>query len=347
MSDKKEPSRTPIRDLGKYVLTDRISTRFTSSNEATLQGIGDDASVACFGEALTVSAQKMSLEGVDFDLSYFPLKFIGYKTSIHAMGQVMAMNAVPLQLLVCVGVSQRFFVFFLDELFVGIEAAARLYGADVTAVDIQSSYTGLSLAVTAVGEGNAGLMTRRSGAREHDLLCLSGSIGAAYMGLHLLQREKKVFNGEAGKDQLPDLKGYEYILEQYLKPGLPRALLENLRKDDIVPTSMCLLSNGLSHGILSIAKASGTGAKVYVQKIPIARECFEYAESNNNEPSPLVAALNGGDDFQMLFTLPLASYETLSKEYSLDIIGHICDVSAGCTLITPGGKSIPLESPGM
>ena len=141
MSDKKEPSRTPIRDLGKYVLTDRISTRFTSSNEATLQGIGDDASVACFGEALTVSAQKMSLEGVDFDLSYFPLKFIGYKTSIHAMGQVMAMNAVPLQLLVCVGVSQRFFVEDLDELFVGIEAAARLYGADVTAVYSQSSYT--------------------------------------------------------------------------------------------------------------------------------------------------------------------------------------------------------------
>ncbi|MDD4919490.1 MAG: AIR synthase related protein [Bacteroidales bacterium] len=347
MSDKKEPLKTPIRDLGKYVLTDRISTRFTSSNEATLQGIGDDASVACFHEALTVSAQKMSLEGVDFDLSYFPLKFIGYKTAVHAMGQVMAMNAVPVQLLVCTGVSQRFFLEDLDELFVGIEAAARLYGADVTAVDIQSSYTGLSLAVTAVGEGNAGLMTRRGGASDTDLICLSGSVGAAYMGLHLLQREKRIFNGETGKDRLPDLKGHEYILEQYLKPGLPGVLLENLRKDDIIPTSMCLLTNGLSHGILSIAKASGTGAKIYVNKIPIARECFEYAEANNNEPSPLVAALNGGDDFQMLLTLPLANYESLSKEYSLDIIGHICDASDGCTLITPDGKSIPLESPGM
>ncbi|HNR27375.1 MAG TPA: AIR synthase related protein [Bacteroidales bacterium] len=347
MSEKKQPPKTPIRELGKYELIDRLSARFISSNEATLQGVGDDASVACFHEALTVSAQKMSLEGVDFDLSYFPLKFIGYKTAIHAMGQVMAMNAIPLQLLVSTGVSQRFFVEDMEELFMGVEAAARLYGADVTAIDIQSSYTGLSVAVTAVGEGNAGLLTRRCGARDTDLICLSGSVGGAYMGLQLLQREKRVFNGEAGKDRLPDLKGHEYILEQYLKPVLPAALLENLRKDDMVPTSMCLLYNGLSNGVLSIAKASGTGAKVYVDKIPIARECFEYAQANGNDPSPLVAALNGGDDFQMLFTLPLTCYETLSKEYTLDIIGHICEAPAGCTLITPGGKSIPLESPGM
>lgn len=345
MDTKKESQKTPIRDLGKYKLTDRVSARFISSNEATLQGLGDDASVSCFREPLTVSAQKLSLEGVDFDLSYFPLKFIGYKTVIQAMGQVMAMNAVPLQLLVCVGVSQRFYVEDIDELFLGIEVAARIYGADVTAIDIQSSYTGLSLAVTAVGEGDAGLLTRRSGARDNDLLCLSGNVGAAYMGLKLLEREKRVFTGESGEDQLPDLKGYEYILERYLKPELPKQLLENLREDDLVPTSMCLLTNGLAHGVLSIAKASGTGAKLFVEKIPIARECFDLAQKDK-DLSPLVAALNGGDDYEMLFSLPLKAYESLSKEYNIDIIGHICDASHGCMMITPDGREIKLESPG-
>ena len=348
MNNKKGMPKTPISELGKYKLIDRISARFISSNESTLQGVGDDASVACFRDPLTVSGQKLSLEGVDFDLCYFPLKFVGYKTAIHAMGQVMAMNAVPLQLMVCAGLSQRFYVEDTDEIFLGIEAAAKRYGADVTAVDIQSSYTGLTLSVTAIGEGDAGLLTRRGGARDTDLICLSGNVGAAYMGLQLLEREKKVFSGECGKDELPELQGYAYILERYLKPELPKALLENLRKDELIPTSMCLVNNGLSHGILSIAKSSGTGAKVYVDKIPIARECFTFAESEKEkELSPLVAALNGGDDYQMLFTMPLDSYQILCREYNVDIIGHICDASAGCTLVTPDGRSLPLESPGM
>lgn len=346
MNTKKEPLRTPISELGKYKLIDRISARFISSNESTIQGIGDDAAVACFKESLTVSAQKLSLEGTDFDLCYFPLKFVGYKTAIHAMGQVMAMNAVPLQLIVCAGVSQRFYVEDLETLFLGIEAAAKLYGADVASVDIQSSFTGLTVSVTAVGEADAGFLTRRSGARDTDLICLSGNIGAAYMGLKLLEREKRVFTGETEKDEMPRLKGHEYILERYLKPELPKTLLENLRKDELIPTSMCLLSNGLSNGILSIAQSSGTGAKLFLDKIPIARETFDFAE-NEKDLSPLVAALNGGEDYEMLFTLPLNSYGELSKEYNIDIIGHICDASLGCRLVTPEGRELPLESPGM
>ncbi|NLA16048.1 MAG: thiamine-monophosphate kinase [Bacteroidales bacterium] len=345
MNTKNGPQKTPIREWGKQSLIDRLSARFTLRNPSTVQGPGDDASVACFSESLTVSAQKLSLEGIDFDLSYFPLKFVGYKTAVHAMGQVMAMNAHPMQLLVCAGVSQRFYVEDLDELFLGIEAAAHTYGADIAFLDIQSSYTGLTLAVTASGDCDAGLLTRRSGARDTDLICLSGNVGAAYMGLQLLEREKRVFTGEAKKDELPNLEGYEYILERYLKPELPKALLDNLKADDVIPTSMCLLTNGLSDGILRIAKASGTGAKVFVNKIPIARQCYEFAETEKNV-SPLVAALNGGDDFQMLFTLPLSLYDTLAKEYSLDMIGHICDASVGCRLITPDGRSFPLESPG-
>ncbi len=346
MNNKKEPQRTPISELGKYKLIDRISARFISSNESTIQGVGDDAAVACFKEPLTVSGQKLSLEGTDFDLCYFPLKFVGYKTAIHAMGQVMAMNAVPLQLLVCAGVSQRFFVEDLETLFLGIEAAARLYGADVSSVDIQSSFTGLSLSVTAVGEADPGFLTHRSGARDTDLICLSGNVGAAFMGLKLLEREKKVFTGESEKDEMPKLKGHEYILERYLKPELPKTLLENLRKDDLIPTSMCLLSNGLSNGVLSIAQSSGTGAKLFLDKIPIARETFDFAETEK-DLSPLVAALNGGEDYEMLFTLPLTSYRELSKEYNIDIIGHICDASLGCKLITPEGRELPLESPGL
>ncbi|MFY9117001.1 MAG: thiamine-phosphate kinase [Bacteroidales bacterium] len=346
MNKKNESQKTPIRDLGKQGLIDRLTARFTAINPATVQGPGDDAAAACFRESLTVSAQKLSLEGIDFDLSYFPLKFIGYKTAVHAMGQVMAMNAVPLQLLVCAGVSQRFYVEDLEQLFLGIEAAAQRYGADIAYVDIQSSYTGLSLAVTATGECDAGLLTRRSGARNTDLICLSGNVGAAYMGLQLLEREKRVFTGQAEKDALPSLEGHEYILERYLKPELPHALLENLKADDIIPTSMCFLANGLADGVLRIAKASETGAKIFADKIPIARATYDFAETDETL-SPLVAALNGGDDFQMLFTLPLGIYETISKEYSLDIIGHMCDASLGYSLITPDGRSLPLESPGL
>ncbi|HKM31590.1 MAG: thiamine-monophosphate kinase [Bacteroidales bacterium] len=346
MNTKKGPQKTLIKELGKQALMNRLSARFTSRNQATLQGPGDDASVACYNQALTVSAQKLSLEGIDFDLSYFPLKFVGYKTAVHAMGQVMAMNAVPLQLLVCAGVSQRFYIEDLDELFLGIEAAAQMYGADIAFLDIQSSYTGLTLSITATGDCDAGLLTRRSGARNTDLICLSGNVGAAYMGLQLLEREKRVFTGEANKDELPSLEGFEYILERYLKPELPKALLDNLKADDAVPTAMCLLTNGLSDGVLRIAQASGTGANIFLDKIPIARQCYDFAETEENL-SPVVAALNGGDDYQMLFTLPLSMYDTLVKEYTLDIIGHICEASRGCRLITPDGRSLPLESPGL
>ena len=346
MNKKNESQKTPIRDLGRQGLMDRLSARFTSNNPATVQGPGDDASAACFRDSITVSAQKLSLEGIDFDLSYFPLKFVGYKTAVHAMGQVLAMNATPLQLLVCAGLSQRFYVEDVDQLFLGIEAAAQTYGADIGFVDIQSSYTGLSVAITAVGECDAGLHTRRSGARSTDLICLSGNVGAAYMGLQLLEREKRVFTGETEKDELPNLEGHEYILERYLKPELPKALLDNLKADDIVPTSMCFLTSGLADGTLRIAKSSGTGAKLFADKIPIAKATYDFAETDNNL-SPLVAALNGGDDFQMLFTLPLDIYETVSKEYSLDIIGHMCEEALGCTLVTPDGRSLALESPGM
>jgi hypothetical protein len=166
-------------------------------------------------------------------------------------------------------------------------------------LDIQSSYTGLTLSITATGDCDAGLLTRRSGARNTDLICLSGNVGAAYMGLQLLEREKRVFTGEANKDELPSLEGFEYILERYLKPELPKALLDNLKADDAVPTAMCLLTNGLSDGVLRIAQASGTGANIFLDKIPIARQCYDFAETEENL-SPVVAALNGGDDYQML-----------------------------------------------
>lgn len=345
-------NRRPLSDLGKEGLENHLAAHFVAKNDCTLQGIGDDAAVAYFQDPLSVTAQQLMLEGVDFDLSYVPLKYLGYKAAVGAMGQVMAMNAVPLQLLVTAGVSQRFFVEDMDALFSGIAAAAQRYGADVVNLEVKSSYTGLTLCVTALGQAEAGLLTRRSGAQDTDLLCLSGNVGAAYMGLRLLEREKRIFTGQTDKDETPNLQGYEYILERYLKPELPSALLANLRQDELIPTSMCLLTNGLAHGVLSVAKASGVGAKIFLDKIPIARQCFTFADEAAKEIEgapidPIVAALNGGDDYEILFTLPLSIYDQINTAYNIDVIGHICDASLGCTLVTPNGQPIPLSSPGM
>lgn len=350
----KQETRKTLSELGKFPLADHLAAQFIPQNDTTFQGIGDDAAVGYYLEPLTVSAQQLMMEGVDFDLTYFPLKFIGYKAAVGAMGRIMAMNAQPMQLLASVGVSQRFFVDDIDNLFSGVKAACQRYGVDLSSIDVKSSFTGLSVCITAVGQAQPGTLARRSGAQENDLICLSGNVGAAYMGLQLLEREKRVFTGKTDKDDMPKLEGYEYILERYLKPELPSALLANLRQDDLLPTAMCLLDNGLAQGILSVCQASGMGAKLFLEKIPIARQSFEFAKENEEKPvegspliDPIVAALNGGDDYEILFTLPLSQYEQLSKDYSIDVIGHICSAQDGCVLVTPQGQSLHIEAPGM
>ncbi|MCL2738798.1 MAG: thiamine-phosphate kinase [Bacteroidales bacterium] len=335
-------TRTPISQIGKFGLIERISGAFTHKESATLQGVGADGAAMLYQEPVTVSAQALFLEGVHFDLSYTPLQHLGYKVVVRALGQLMAMNAQPRHLLITAGLSKRFFVEDVDRLFGGVEAACNEYQVEVAGLDVESSYTGLTISVTAVGEAESAALTIRRGGQPTDLLCITGNLGAAYMGLQLLEREKALFNS-APKTR-PQLQGKEYILQRHLRPTLRKELFTILQRESLIPTSMCFLVHGLAQGVLAMANASGCGAKIYVEKIPIASKTFEMAQELNFDA--LVCALNGGDDYEFLIGMPLAVYETVAKELPVDIIGHLCDASQGSLLVTPEGNSLPLSAPG-
>ena len=338
----KTDSPTPISKIGKFGLIERISGALPHKESATLQGVGADGAAVLYRESVTVTAQALFLEGVHFDLTYTPLQHLGYKAVVRAIGQVMSMNAAPHHILISTGLSKRFFVEDVDQLFSGVKAACNEYDVEAVGLDFESSYTGLTLSITALGVcDNSSLVTRKGG-KPTDLICLTGNLGAAYMGLQLLEREKALFSS-VQKTQ-PQLKGKEYILQRYLKPALRKDLFAILHREEIVPTSMCFLSNGLAHGVLALSNASGCGAKVYVEKIPIAAKTFEMAQELNFDT--LLCALNGGDDYEFLFTAPLSQHETIAREAPVDVIGHLCDASQGALLITPEGNGIPLSTPG-
>ena len=326
--------RTPISKTGKFGLIERISgalpyRELSTANPAETR-------------SATASAQALFLEGIHFDLTYTPLQHLGYKAVVRALGEVMAMNAVPCYLLVSVGLSKRFFVEDVDRLFEGVAAACAEYGVEVAGLDIESSYTGLTVCVTAMGGDQSTSLVSSRGGKPTDLLCITGNLGAAYMGLQLLEREKALFN--AAQKVQPQLQGKEYILQRYLKPTLRRELFEIMQQEALTPTSMCFLLHGLAHGVLALARASGCGAKIYVEKIPIASKTFEMAQELNFDA--LLCALNGGDDYEFLFSIPLALHEAVARELPVDIIGHLCEAAAGTRLITPEGNSLPLSTPG-
>ena len=333
---------TPISQLGKFGLIERISGAFMHKDASTIQGLGDDGTAAMYNQALSVSSQVLFLEGTHFDLTYSPLKHVGYKAATRAIGQLMAMNAQPRQLLVAVGLSKRFFVEDVDQLFGGIEAACSSYGAELAGLDIDASYTGITLSITALGETDSGSLASRRGAQPTDLLCISGNLGAAYMGLQLLEREKALFSNESTAQ--PQLQGKEYILQRYLRPVLRKELFELMQRDEIIPTSMCFLAQGLAQGVLALSQASGCGAKIFVDKIPLAAKTFEMAQELNFDA--LLCALNGGDDYEFLFSIPLALHEIVTRELPVDVIGHCCAADEGCCLVTPEGKALPLQAPG-
>ena len=338
-----QPSiHTPIAKIGKFGLIERISAKLSFKDDSTLQGVGADGAALLYREPVTVSAQALFLEGVHFDFTYTPLQHLGYKAVVRALGQVMAMNASPRHLLISAGFSKRFFVEDVDLLFQGVEAACTAYQIEVAGLDFESSYTGLTLSVTAIGEVESAALVTRRGGKPTDLICVTGNLGAAYMGLQLLEREKALFSS-AQKAQ-PQLEGKEYILQRYLKPSLHTALFTIMQREGIIPNSLCFVTNGLAHGLQALANASGCGAKIYVNKIPIASQTFEMAEELHFDA--LLCALNGGDDYEFLFTVPLSLHETVARELPVDIIGHLCDASQGTLLVTPEGNTIPLTSPG-
>ncbi len=334
--------RTPVAELGEFGLIDHLTKDVKVQNTSTCKGVGDDAAVLEYGSKQTVVTTDLLLEGIHFDLTYTPLKHLGYKAAVVNFSDVYAMNAFPKQLLVSIGLSKRFCVEDLDELYEGIKLACERYGVDLVGGDTSASMTGLMLSLTAIGEAEKDAVCYRSGAKPKELICLTGSLGAAYMGLQLLEREKKVFEGN---DRVqPQLEGYDYLLQRQLKPEARKDTIELLKENGIVPTSMIDISDGLSSEVLHICKQSKVGARIYLNKIPIAAETFKLAEEMGIDA--VTAALNGGEDYELLFTLPLELHDRIKELGGIDVIGHTEDESKGACLITPDGEEILLRAQG-
>ena len=339
-----EKTRTEIASLGEFGLIDTLTRNFTPQRTTTLLGIGDDAALiaAPDDERVTVVSTDMMLEGVDFDLTYFPMKHLGYKAVVRGISDILAMNALPEQITVAIGVSSKLPVEALQDFYEGVRFACDEYQTDLAGGDTTASMTGFSIAVTAVGSVMRDAVARRSGARQNDLICITGNLGAAYMGLHLLERERRVLEGIAQPE--PKFGGYEYLLEKYLKPRARRDIIESLAAEQIVPTSMIDLSDGLASDLLQICRASHCGARIYLERIPIARQTTALAEELHTDP--VVAALHGGEDHELLFTVPLAMQERIAAVGGIDIIGHITAESTGAFLVTPDGSDIRLKAQG-
>ena len=335
--------RTEIASLGEFGLIDRLTAKFQKKNDSTLCGVGDDAAVieASKDRAIVVSTDSM-LEGIDFDLTYFPPKHLGYKVVTKGISDVVAMNAVPEQITLALGISSKISVEFLDDFYEGVEFACKEAGVDLVGGDTSASMTGFVVNITAVGRAKKSDSAYRSGAKEHDLICLTGNLGASYMGLRLLERERRVLQGV--EHPQPQFEGYEYLLQRYLKPRARYDMVESLRKEGIVPTSMIDITDGLASEVLQICKASKCGARIYLERMPLAKQTTALAEEMNIDP--VVAALNGGEDYELLFTVPLDLREKVMALGCIDIIGHITAESTGACLVTPDGNDIALQAQG-
>ena len=340
MSDKK---RTEIAELGEFGLIDELTKGFEPQNKRTLRGVGDDAAVIAAGrdDAIVISTDSL-LEGVDFDLTYFPLKHLGYKAVTVGVSDILAMNATPEQIMISLGVSSKLPVEALKDLYEGIEFACKEMEVDLVGGDTSASMTGLVINITTIGRAKRKAISYRSGAQLNDLICITGDLGSAYMGLSLLEREKRVLRDIANPE--PRFEGYEYLLQSYLKPRARKDIIEMLAEEGIVPTSMIDISDGLASEVLQICKASKCGARIYLNRIPIAKQTSTLAEEMHTDP--VIAALNGGNDYELMFTVPLEMQEKVMRLGVIDVIGHITKESTGAYLVTPDGSDIKLRAQG-
>ncbi len=345
--------RTEISKLGEFGLIRHLSKEITPKNDSTEKGIGDDCAVLHYPDSQVLVTSDMLMEGVHFDLTYVPLKHLGYKAAIENISDICAMNGTPQQMIVDLAIGSRFCVENIEELYAGIRLACDRYGVDIVGGDTTSSFTGLSIAITCIGSGKRDEIVYRNGAKENNLVCVSGNLGAAYMGLQLLEREKKIFqeqtktakNVEARVAiQQPDFSGREYLLERQLKPEARRDILESLRKAGVKPTAMIDISDGLSSELLHICEQSNVGCRVYEERIPIDYQTASLAEEFHM--NPLTAALNGGEDYELLFTVPLEDYEKVSAVEDVHVIGNITAAGAGKTLVTRDGAEFELKAQG-
>lgn len=349
-----ETNRTEISTLGEFQLIKHLTQHLTPTNPSTIRAAGDDSAVLHYNNNphLLLTTDLLT-EGIHFDLTYTPLKHLGYKAVAVNLSDIYAMNGTPQQIVAAIALSNKFCIEDIDELYDGIKLACKNYNVDLVGGDTNPSLTGLTIAITAIGTAEKNKITYRSGATPNDLICVSGNLGAAYMGLQLLEREKTVFlQQEAEQKQplnlnttpQPDFAGKEYLLERQLKPEPRRDIIQQLNQAHIQPTSMIDISDGLSSELLHICTQSHTGCRIYEERLPIHHQTSLMAEELNL--NPVTAALNGGEDYELLFTAPLALHDTIKQLNDITIIGHITKPELGCTLVTQDHQELTLKAQG-
>ena len=334
---------TEISKYGEFGLIKHLTEKIKLQNASSLKGVGDDAAVLDYKDKRVLVTTDLLLEGIHFDLTYTPLKHLGYKAAVVNFSDIYAMNGQPKQITVSLGVSKRFSVEDLEEIYAGIYLACEKYGVDLVGGDTSASLTGLTISITCIGEGEEGNIVYRSGAKANDLICVTGDLGSAYMGLQLLEREKMVFSNHSENIQ-PDFEEKKYILQRQLKPEARKDIIDVLRKKGIVPSAMMDISDGLSSELIHICSQSNTGCRIYEDKIPIHYEAAVMAEELNM--NLVTAALNGGEDYELLFTVSLDDYEKIIPIEGVAIIGHITTPELGLNLVGREGEEIGLKAQG-
>ncbi|MCM1377683.1 MAG: thiamine-phosphate kinase [Clostridium sp.] len=338
-----EPKQTEISTLGEFGLIKRLTSDFPLRNPSSKKGVGDDAAVLSYGDKEVLVTTDLLLEGVHFDLRYVPLKHLGYKAAVVNFSDIYAMNGQPKQITVSLGVSSRFSVEHIDELYAGICLACEIYGVDLVGGDTSASVTGLVISITCMGEASKDEIVYRDGAKPTDLICVSGDLGAAFMGLKLLERENVVAKDQ-GPDFQPDFSGKEYIIERQLKPEARKDVIDNLKEAGIRPTSMMDVSDGLSSDLMHICSQSNVGCRIYEDRIPIDYQTAIMAEEFNM--NLVTAAMNGGEDYELLFTVPLTDNEKINKLKGVRMIGYVTKPELGLAMVTRDGGEIPLRAQG-
>lgn len=342
MIEDKNPQRTKLSELGEFGLIERLTQDIALNHKSTLKGIGDDAAVMDYANQKTVVSTDLLIEGVHFDLAYVPLKHLGYKSVVVNLSDIYAMNAVPQQITISIAVSNRFPLEAIEELYDGMKLAAKVYNVDIVGGDTTSSQKGLIISVTAIGVADEKQLTYRDGAKNSDLIVVTGDIGAAYMGLQVLEREKEVF--KVNPNNQPDLENYTYLIERQLKPEARQDIQKLLHDLEVVPTAMIDISDGLTSEILHICKQSKMGCSLFEDKLPLDPQLITVCEEFNVDSTTI--AINGGEDYELLFTIALDDYDKIKGNPNLTVIGHMTDASNGTNLITRNNEAIPLKARG-
>lgn len=337
-----EKQRTEIATLGEFGLIRRLTEDIKLENTSTRYGVGDDAAVLSYPDSEVLVTTDLLMEGVHFDLTYVPLKHLGYKSAMVNISDIYAMNGTPRQMTVSLALSKRFSIEDMEEFYAGLKLACAAHHVDIVGGDTTSSLTGLAISITCIGDAPKDRIVYRNGAHETDLICVSGDLGAAYMGLQLLEREKKVFEGQ--QEVNPDFSGKEYLLERQLKPEARGDIIRKLAKHHILPTAMMDISDGLSSELMHICSQSHTGCRIYEERIPLDYQTAVMAEELNMNVT--TCALNGGEDYELLFTVPLADNEKVSQLDGIRIIGYITKPELGLALITRDGQEFELKAQG-